>query len=322
MRRLWTVVAAVLLVPLAACTSTADPTAGLYHRGELVIGTANTSGVFYEIGAAYADVINSHLPGYEAMSAATAGSIENLTRMSNGDVDLALTFSNNAADAVRGQGPFRGHPVPVRAIARLYSVYTHLIVRTGAGINSVADLRGHRISVGPHNSGSEETAMRILDAVGLTPDRDVTTVAMSLTQTTAAMDSGTIDAMFYTAGLPVPGITDLFARTAGGVRFVALSSVLPNLASRYGAGIYSRATIPRAQYGLPADVPTIRESSLLVASASMPADLVYQLTRLLFEYQPELAAVHQAANDIQRDVAPTTDPVPLHPGAARYYNGG
>jgi TRAP transporter TAXI family solute receptor len=323
MRRRWLAAAAVaLLAPLAGCVSTADPTASLYHRGELFIGTGNTTGVFYEIGAGYADVINRHLPGYEAMSAATAGSIENLRRMAAGDVDLALTFSNNAVDALHGEGAFSGHPVAIRAIGRLYLNYTHLIVRSDAGITSVTDLRGHRITTGPHNSGSEATALRVIAAAGLTPGQDVTTVPMSLPQSTAAMAAGTIDAMFYTAGLPVPGITDLFAHAGGSLRFLPLNSVLPQLTQKYGAGIYFRATIAKSQYGLPADVPTIAESSLLVVGESMPAALVYQLTKLLFEYQSDLAAVHPAANGIQRDSAPTTDPVPLHPGAARYYRSG
>jgi uncharacterized protein len=322
-RRLWAAAAALaLLVPLGGCVSTADPTASLYHRGELIIGTGNTTGVFYEIGAGYANVINRHLPGYEAMSAATAGSVENLKRLATGDVDLALAFANNAADALHGDGPFSDHPLAIRAIGRLYPNYTHLIVRADAGITSVTGLRGHRITTGPHNSGSEATALRVLAAAGLTPGRDVTAVPMSLPQSTAAIEAGSIDAMFYTAGLPVPGITDLLAHAGAAVRVLPLDSVLPTLTERFGPGIYFRATIPKTRYGLPADVPTIAESSLLVVGASMPADLVYQLTKLLFEYQPELAAVHPAANGIQRDTAATTDPVPLHPGAVRYYNGG
>jgi TRAP transporter TAXI family solute receptor len=313
---------ALFLAPLAGCVSTVDPTAGLYHRGELIIGTGNTTGVFYEIGAGYANVINRHLSGYEAMSAATAGSVENLKRLASGDVDLALTFSNNAVDALRGQGSFSGHPVAMRAIGRLYLNYTHLIVRANAGITSVAGLRGHRITTGPHNSGSEVTALRVLAAVGLTPGQNVTAVPMSLPQSTAAMAAGQIDAMFYTAGLPVPGITDLYTQAGAGIRFLPLDAVLPQLTQRYGAGIYRSAPIPKGEYGLRADVPTIAESSLLVVAAGMPAALVYQLTKLLFDYQAELAAVHPAANGIQRNAAPTTDPVPLHDGAARYYSGG
>ena len=121
--------ALVLLVAMAGCVSTADPTASLYHHGELVIGTGNTTGVFYQIGAGYANVVSRHLPGYEAISAATAGSVDNLHRLASGDVDVALVFASNAADALNGSGAFKGKPEQVRAIARLYPSYTHLVVR-------------------------------------------------------------------------------------------------------------------------------------------------------------------------------------------------
>src|SRR5690349_15571374 len=110
---------------LTGCVSTADPTAALYHDGEIVIGTGNTTGTFYEIGAAFAGVINRHLPGYEGISAATNGSIENMTRLSTGDIDVALVFASNAAEALNGQDPFTGKAMPIRAIARLYNNYTH-----------------------------------------------------------------------------------------------------------------------------------------------------------------------------------------------------
>jgi uncharacterized protein len=317
--------AAVLGLVLAlagGCVSTADPTAELYHHGEIVIGTGNTTGTFYEIGAGFADVVNRHLPGYEGISAATNGSVENLTRLASGDIDVALVFASNAAEALNGQAPFAGKAMPVRAIARLYRNYTHLAVRTASGITSVAGLRGHRVAISARNSGSEATALRILGAAGLTPGKDVTTVNMSLPQETAAMLAGTVDAMFYSAGLPVAGITDLITKGGGTVRLLPLDSVLPALAAAYGDGVYFGASIPKATYGLAEEVPTVAESNLLVVSASMPASLVYQLTRLLFAYQSELAKVHPAANDIQRDTAMVTDPVPLHPGASRYYNGG
>jgi TRAP transporter TAXI family solute receptor len=315
-------VAAALAVVAGGCVSAADPTAQLYHHGELSIGTSNTTGVFYEIGAGYAAVINKHLPGYEMQSAPTNGSVDNLQRIQSGDVDLALAFTDNAADALHGTGPFAGKKMNLRAIARLYLIYTHLIVRNSAGINSLADLRGKKISTGPKNSGSEAIALRILGAVDLVPNKDVTTTAMSLPQETSAIAGGKIDAMFYSSGLPLPGVSDLFSSSSSLVHLVPLDSVLPKLDAKYGSGVYTKGTIPKSQYDTPTDVATVAEYGILVVRPSMPDDLVYNLTRLLFEYQSDLAAVHPAANGIQRDTAPTTDPVPLHPGAERYYRGG
>jgi uncharacterized protein len=310
------------VLALAGCAMPADPAAQRWHQGELAIGTGNPTGVFYELGAAYADVINRHMGGYDATAAPTNGSVDNLTRLQSGDVDLALAFADNAADALHGTGSFIGAEVSIRALARLYNNYAHVIVRTDAGIQSVAGMRGRRISTSTHNSGTEVMAKRMLTAAGLNPTTEVTTLAMSLGETTAAMAAGSIDGMFWSGGLPTTGVSDLFRQAGAKVRFLAVDGLVPALDTLYGAGIYSSAILPKATYSLAADVATVAEPNLLVVDASMPNDLARQLTGLLFQYQTELAAVHPAANDIKRETAPRTDPVPLHPGAQRYYAAG
>jgi TRAP transporter TAXI family solute receptor len=305
----------------AGCATPADAAGKRWHLGELGIGTGNPTGVFYEIGAGYADVINRHLSGYDAAAAPTNGSVDNLNRLASGDVDIILAFADNAADALHGVGPFAEHPVPVRALARIYNNYAHVIVRTDRGISSIATMRGRRVSTSARGSGTEVMADRMLTVAGLNPAKDVTTLSMSLAETTDALAAGSIDAMFWSGGLPTTGVVDLFQQAAGQVRFLPVDGLQPALAAKYGEGIYTVATLPRNVYGLPADVPTVAEPNLLVVSASMPVDLAYQLTGLLFSYRDELATVHPAAKDITRETAPKTEPVPLHPGAAKYYAG-
>jgi TRAP transporter TAXI family solute receptor len=316
------VAGAALLALVTACAAPPDPTAGLWHSGELTIGTGNTTGTFYQVGAGYADLINRYMSGYDATAAATDGSVDNLKRLAIGDIDIGLAFESNAVDAYRGTGTFAGSAVPVRALARLYNSYAQVIVRTAAGINSLADLRGHRISTGAHGSGSETMALHMLKAAGIDAAKDVTALSMSLPQSTDALAAGTIDALFYSAGLPTTGITDLFGKASGRVHFLATDGLLPQLDRLYGGGVYAKAVIPRAAYGQPADVPTIAEPNLLVVSASMPVDLAYHLTEVLFDHQNRLAEIHPEANNIKRDTAGQTDPVPLHEGARRYYAGG
>jgi len=161
----------------------------------------------------------------------------------------------------------------------------------------------------------------MLTAAGLTPTTDVTMLAMSLGETTSAMAAGSIDGMFWSGGLPDTGVSDLFRRAGTTVRMLATDGLVPALARLYGDGTYPSAILPRATYSLAADVPTIAEPNLLAVAEDMPADLAYQLTGLLFGYRAELAAVHPAAGGITRDTAPRTGPVPLHPGASRYYAG-
>jgi TRAP transporter TAXI family solute receptor len=313
--------AAPLAGGLAGCGTGQDPSARLWHQGELIIGTGNTTGVFYVLGAGYANVINKHLDGYDAAPAATGGSIDNLKRLTAGDVDIALTLAGAADDAYAGKGNWAGQPQPIRALARAYNNYEHVIARIDSGITTVAGMKGHRISLGSPGSGTELIGRRLIEQAGLDPAKDVTALSMSLPQTVAAMIDGSIDAMIWSGGLPTPGIVDLFGKAGGKVRFLPIQDLLNKIDQAY-PNLLSRAVIPKAAYGLPDDVPAMSDANLIVVAAAMPADLAYQLTRLLFDYQNELVAVHPAASGITREAAPSTDPVPLHDGARRYYSGG
>jgi TRAP transporter TAXI family solute receptor len=311
---------AILLV--AAVTGCAQPDLGdhrmLWHQGEITIGTGPTNGVFNQVGGGYADVINRHMPGYEAVAVPTNGSAENLQRLDRGEIDVALTFGDVAADAVGGTGPFAGKPLQIRALARVFNSYTHLVVRNDAHISTVEDLKGKRVGTGPVGSGSEEVALRVLAAAKLDPDRDVQRTAASLALMAASMQAGTLDAMFYSAGLPTVGVTALLQQMPGKLTVLPVNSVLPALDQAYPR-VYSAAVISKATYGLAADVPTIAVPNLIVVSESMPDDIAADLTRMIFEFQPELAAVHAEGKNITRDMGPQTDPVRLHSGARVYY---
>jgi TRAP transporter TAXI family solute receptor len=286
----------------------------------LTIGTGNTTGVFYVLGAGYANLINKYLPGYNATAAPTGGSIDNVRRLLIGDVDVALTLAAGADDAFAGTGVWAGRPQPVRALARTYNNYEHVIARVDSGITTVAQLKGQRISLGSPGSGAELIGRRLLVAAGLDPAKDVTGLSMSLPQATSAILDGSIAAMVWSGGLPTPGIVDLFAQAHDAVRFVKIQELLPKVDQAY-PNLLAKAVIPKNVYGLPDDVPALTDANLLVVNATMPTDLAYQLTKLLFDHQQELVAVHPAAGGIRRESATATDPVPLHPGAQRYYAG-
>ncbi|NUR74258.1 MAG: TAXI family TRAP transporter solute-binding subunit [Hamadaea sp.] len=312
----------LLVGTLVAATGCAQPQLDarlqLWKHGRLTVGTGPTNGVFNQLGSGYADVVNRHLTGFEAVAMPTNGASENLQRLVRGDIDVGFTFADVAGDAVAGKGSFAGSPVEVRALARLFTAYTHVVVRSDAGIRSLADLEGKRVATGPAGSGTEIMALRVLTAAGLDPDKDVRRVTASLSQMTSAFAARQLDAFFYTAGLPVVGITALFAKLPGQVAFLRADAVLPALEKAY-PGVYTAASIPQSAYGLAADVPTVAVPALLVVSPSMPVEVAYELTRLLFEHQDELAAVHPEGKNIDRGVAAKTDPVLLHPGARGYY---
>ena len=312
--------AAVLLT--TGCSGTPQrPGAGLWHGGRLFVATGNTTGVYYTIGGGYADLITKHVAGYEARAEATNASAENLERVASGDMDIALTTSDTAADAFAGKGYFDGRPQKIVALARVYKSYIQLVVRNGARITKFSDLAGKRVSTGSLGSGVDTAATRLLQAGGINPETGVTRLRMSLPETTKNMQNGSIDAFFFIGGLPTPGIADLLQSAPTNFQILPLASLIQPLTRNYGA-VYGTAKLPKAAYNTPGDIDTIIVGNFIVVSPDMPDQLAHDLTKVLFEYQPELSRVHPEGGNYDKGTAPQTDPIPLHPGAAKFYNGG
>jgi uncharacterized protein len=302
---------------LAACGD--ESSAGArYHDGRLYIGTGNTTGVYYLLGGAFADLVTRNLEGFEARAEPTNASVENIRRIASADMQMGFTQADAAADAVADRGAFDGRPQPVTALARLYENIMQAVVRVDPKVTTVADLRGKRVSTGSPGSGTEAFAMRILGAAGLDPDRDVTRKALSLGQTTNAMKDGSLDAMFFCGGLPTPGIADLVGAAPGRYAFLALDPLLAPLNEKF-SNSYSQVSMPQTAYNTGADTATLAVSNLLLAAPDMPAELTFQLTRLLFAHQADLVAAHPEGRNIKLDTAPQTGSVPLHAGAQRFY---
>ncbi len=316
--RLVTALAVTAALLAAGCGGDRSGAGGGTGGGtRLSIATGNTTGVYYVLGGGLAELIDKHLPGHRATAEATGASVENIQRVVRGQSDIAFTLADTAADAVEGTGAFTA-PQPIRALARLYGNYTHVIARTDAGITSVAALRGKRVSTGSPNSGTEVIALRLLAAAGLDPGKDVKRQALSLPETVQGLKDGTLDALVWSGGLPTSGITDLVTSMGDEVTFVPLNDVLPAMRAAHGP-VYAEGVIPKAAYGTPSDVPTIVVPNLLVVNAAMDPKLAEDLTRLIFDHKADLEKVHVSAKEITLADAPKTDPVPLHEGARKYY---
>jgi hypothetical protein len=290
-------------------------------KTRLSIATGGTGGVYYPYGGAIARVISEHLAGVEVTAEVTAASVDNLKLIRDHKSDIAFTLADTLDDAIKGRGAFTGRgAVPVRALAVLYSNYTHLVAHGASGVSRVADLRGKAVSLGAAGSGTELIATRILRAVGLDPGRDLSPVNLGVSQSVDALKDGKIDAFFWSGGVPTAAVLDLANTPGSRWRLVPTDDVLESLQSTYGASLYSRLSVPAAAYaGLPADVAVVGVSNLLVVNQEMSERLVYDITRLLFEHQAELIAVHPEAARLSLATASTGSPAPFHPGALRYY---
>jgi uncharacterized protein len=289
------------------CEVTAD--------ARLTIATGNTTGVYYALGGAYAEAIDQQTGGrLEATAAETSASLQNIQQLVAGTHQVAFSLADTAADAVNGMAAFDGDQ-PIAALTRLYPNYTQVIARSDAGINSILDMRGKRVSIGSPNSGTEVIAKRILEAAGLDPNTDVQAQRIELGETVEGMKDNSIDAMFWSGGLPTGGITDLFVSRRDNGKFIDVAATLPKLQNINP--IYEDGVIPASTYQTPADVPTIVVPNLLLVRNDMDGNTACVLTKALFDHKEELVEVNRAAADISLDTARETLPVPLHPGAKR-----
>ena len=285
----------------------------------LSIATGGTGGVYYPYGGGLAKLLNDHLPGVRATAEVTAASVDNLKLIRDGKADLAFVLADSLADAVGGRGPFDGRPVPVRSLAVLYANYTHLVALETSGVRTVADLRGKVVSTGSPGSGTEVIATRVLRAVGLDPDRDLTRQGLGASESAGALKDGKIAAFFFSGGLPTAAVQDLAHTPGVSITLVPTGDALAALQRDYGP-LYFALEIPGAAYrGTPGPVSAVGVSNVLVVNAGMPEALAYDITRLLIEKRADLVQIHPEARHLSLDAAAQQNPAPFHPGAERFY---
>ncbi|WIV57116.1 TAXI family TRAP transporter solute-binding subunit [Amycolatopsis nalaikhensis] len=280
--------------------------------GRITIATGNSGGVYYVLGGGLAQLISNNTK-LRATAAETGASVQNIQQLVAGNYDVAFSLADTAADAVNGKGSFDGKPQKIQALARIYPNSTQVLVRSDAGINSVADMKGKRISTGSPKSGTEVIANRLLQAAGLKPDTDVQAQRLDLAKTADGMKAGTLDGLVWSGGLPTAQITDITTAMKGKVKFLDITPLLPKL--KEVNPVYDQGTIPAATYAQPSDVPTVVVPNLLLVREDFPAGNACAITKLIFDKQAELAKVHPAAKEMSKQLATQTDPVPLHPGA-------
>ena len=299
----------------SAGTAAEPTTCEVSADARLSIATGNTTGVYYVLGGAFAEAINTATSGkLKATAAETSASLQNIQQLVAGTYQVAFSLADTAADAVNGTASF-SEPQPIAALARLYPNYTQVIARTDAGINAIADMRGKRVSTGSPNSGTEVIANRMLTAAGLDPNRDIQAQRTELGKTVEGMKDGSIDAMFWSGGLPTGGITDLFVSRRDNVKLLDVTDTLEKL--KEINPIYEQGVIPASTYQTPADVPTVVVPNVLLVKQDLDGNTACVLTKALFEHKANLVKANRAAEGITLETARQTSPVPLHPGAEK-----
>ena len=280
-------------------------------EAQLTIATGNSTGVYYVLGGGIASLVSNETP-IRATAAETGASVQNIQQLVDGTYDIAFSLADTAADAVQGKGAF-SEPQPVRALGRIYSNYTQVVVRKGAGITSIEDMRGKRISTGSPKSGTEVIANRLLQAAGLDPAKDVSAQRLDLAKTVDGLKDGAIDGFFWSGGLPTPNLTDLFTSQPDAAEFI---DITPQLAELQKINpVYDEGTIPAATYNLDSDVETIVVPNVLLVADDFPANNACAITKLIWSSKDKLAQVHPAAAELDPKTAQESAPIELAAGA-------
>ncbi|SDN42499.1 TAXI family TRAP transporter solute-binding subunit [Vreelandella arcis] len=284
---------------------------------QLSIATGGTGGVYYPIGGGFAEMINNHIEGAQATAEVTGASVENMGLIMRGDADMALALADTVYQAYNGSGDFEGRQIEnTRALASVYPNAVQLVTLADSDVESLSDLEGKRVSVGAPGSGTELNARALLEANGMSYD-DFDPQRLNFNETADAIRDGDIDAGFWSVGPPTSSIMNL--ATTRDIRIIGLSDEeVAN--AREEVEVFAPYQLQEGLYeGMDEAVQTIGIPNVLVVNADMDEDLAYQLTQLLFENTDELIAVHPAANDTTVEFTMESTPVPLHPGAIRYF---
>ncbi len=286
-----------------------------WEGGYISIGTGGVGGVYYPMGGGISEIINENID-IRCSVESTGASVENINLMKQGFTELSLLAANIAYNAHEGLGDFEDEPVDMIAgIGSLYPEAVQLVVLEGSGIEHFTDLAGKTVSVGSPGSGVEVMARELFDLYGMSYD-DVDHDYTSFAEASSAMADGVKDAAIVWAGAPTAGIEELAARRD--VRLVEIEEdKLEELQERlpYAA----RQDIPAGTYGIEEDVTTVAIPALLAVITDMDDDLVYEITKHLYENVERLGDIHVLGKEITLETALDGMSLPLHAGAERFY---
>jgi TRAP transporter TAXI family solute receptor len=284
------------------------------------IATGGTGGVYYPMGGGMASVLSKYVPGMQATAEVTGGSVDNLKLIASGKPYVGFSMTDAAQDAYRGEDKFKSGKVALRTLMVLYPNRMHVVSIEGRGVNTMADLRGKRVSTGSPGSATEVMAFRLIEASGLDKDKDMRRERLGVAESVNAMKDAKIDAFFWVGGLPTAGVTDLANTPGTKIRMIDHADAVAAMNRKYG-NLYVEDVIPRSMYrGMDSDNRQATVMNILVAHESMDDKTAYNIVKTIFEKRDDLIAVHKEAENFRLENQKTSaTPIPFHPGALKYF---
>ncbi|TMW69991.1 TAXI family TRAP transporter solute-binding subunit [Alteribacter natronophilus] len=329
MKKLAGILAATMLFAVACGDENTDTDAGNENGGDgdeaggqelddlfVTVATGGTSGVYYPIGGAISNILEGEL-GLDSSVQATGASVENINLLDNGRAELAITMGDAVIQAYEGSGAFDGEePIEsLRGMAALYPNFVQVVTTEDSGIETMEDLAGMSVGVGAPNSGVELNARMVLEAHGMSYD-DINEDFLSYSEAIDQIKNGMVDAAFVTSGVPNATVIDL--DTTHDAKIIPIEGeAMDYLEENYP--FFSAEEIPADAYSNAEAIPTAAITNLLLVSNDLSEDAVYEMTKALFENIEDIQSSHNAAQDITLETVQAGMPIPLHPGAERYF---
>ena len=289
---------------------------GAHAQNFVNVLTGGTSGVYYPLGVGLSNIYAENIDKVRTQVQSTKASVENLNLLQDGRGEIAFALGDSVAAAWAGdtEAGFPQKLDKLRGIAGIYPNYVQLVALQESGATTLADLAGKGVSVGAPASGTELNARAIMAAAGMSYVDLGKTEYLPFAESVELMKNRQLDATLQSAGLGVASIRDLSTSVP-----ITVVEIPASIAETLGAP-YQAATIPAGTYeGQESDVPTVSIANYLVTHSDVSDELAYQMTKLLFENIETLTSSHQAAAQIKLESALEGMPIPLHPGAERFY---
>ncbi|MDY0235966.1 MAG: TAXI family TRAP transporter solute-binding subunit [Gudongella sp.] len=284
------------------------------------IATGGTGGTYYPLGGAMSKIFNDNIPGVNANAQSTGASAENVNLISQGEAELAFVQNDVTYYAWTGTETFDGQdPITnIRGMAMLYPEVVQVIATADSGIKSIADLKGMKVAVGAPGSGTEVNARQILAAYGMTYDDLGKADYLSFNEAADQLKNKQVDAAFVTGALPTSAVTEV-TQTADIVVVAMDADIIEALAAEFP--FYTEVMIGKDTYnGMTEDITSAAVMAMLIVPEDLDEELVYNMTKDIFEQRQVIIDTHARGNDIKLETALAGMPIDLHPGAQRYYD--
>lgn len=281
----------------------------------MILATGGTAGTYYPLGGAMAKIWNSKIPGMNVTAQTTGASAENVRLVNKKEAELALVQSDTLDFAFKAEPPFKEKLTAMAAVAVLYPEVIQVVVRANKPVKTFADLKGMKMGVGAPGSGTEANFRQLCDVYGLAKG-DISAQYLSFSESAEQFKDNHIDAFLVTAGLPNPGIMDVASQSE--IRILNIpEDMVKKITAKYP--FLSPAKVPANTYKNVPEASTVAVNAVLIVNTGIKDDVVYNLTKTLFDNQAELAAAHSKGKELTLQTAVKGVSIPFHPGAVKYY---